>query len=47
MSLFRDGDVAIVEQAKPELLKGLRVNFDYFDTLCRKDAAWSYVPGRR
>jgi putative ABC transport system permease protein len=33
MSLFRDGDVAIVEQGKPELLEGLRVNFDYFDTL--------------
>jgi putative ABC transport system permease protein len=33
MSLSRDGDVAIVEQGKPELLEGLRVNFDYFDTL--------------
>jgi putative ABC transport system permease protein len=33
MSLFRDGDVAIVEQGRPELLEGLRVNYDYFDTL--------------
>ena len=33
MSLFRDGDVAIVEQGQPELLEGLRVNYDYFDTL--------------
>ena len=33
ISLFRDGDVALVEQGKPELLEGLRVNSDYFDTL--------------
>ena len=33
MSLFRDGDVAIVEQGQPELLEGLRVSFDYFGTL--------------
>ena len=33
MSLFRDGDVAMVEQGKPELLEGLRVGYDYFDTL--------------
>lgn len=33
MSLFRDGDVAIVEQGQPELLEGLRVGHDYFDTL--------------
>ena len=33
MSLFREGDVAIVEQGQPELLEGLRVNYDYFDTL--------------
>jgi putative ABC transport system permease protein len=33
ISLFRDGDVAIVEQGKPELLEGLRVGYDYFDTL--------------
>ena len=36
MSLFRDGDVAIVEQGKPELLEGVRVNFDYFDMLGAK-----------
>ena len=33
ISLFRDGDVAMVEQGKPELLEGLRVGYDYFDTL--------------
>ena len=33
ISLFRDGDVAIVEQGQPELLEGLRVSHDYFDTL--------------
>src|SRR5215471_19720500 len=33
ISLFRDGDVAIVEQGQPELLEGLRVNYDFFDTL--------------
>jgi hypothetical protein len=30
LSLFRDGDGAMVEQGKSELLEGLRVNFDYF-----------------
>ena len=33
ISLFRDGDVALAEQGKPELLDGLRVSYDYFDTL--------------
>jgi putative ABC transport system permease protein len=33
ISLFRDGDVAIVEQGQPELLEGLRVSYGYFDTL--------------
>ena len=33
VSLFRDGDVALVDQGKPELLEGLRVNYEYFDTL--------------
>jgi len=33
VSLFRDGDVAIVEQGQPELLEGVRVSYDYFDTL--------------
>ena len=32
ISLFRDGDVAMVEQGQPEVLEGLRVNYDYFDT---------------
>jgi hypothetical protein len=33
MSLFRDGDLAIVEQGQPEVLEGLLVNYDYFNTL--------------
>ena len=33
ISLFRDGDVAMAEQEHPEVLEGLRVNYDYFDTL--------------
>ncbi len=33
IALFRDGDVAIVEQGQPELLEGLRVSHEYFDTL--------------
>jgi putative ABC transport system permease protein len=33
MSLFRDGGGAIVENDEPELLSGLRVGYDYFDTL--------------
>ncbi len=33
MSLFRDGAAAMVEQGRPELLDGLRVGYDYFDTL--------------
>lgn len=33
MSLFRDGAVALVEQGHPELLQGMRVGHDYFDTL--------------
>ncbi len=33
MSLFRDGGGAIVENGEPELLSGLRVGYDYFDTL--------------
>jgi putative ABC transport system permease protein len=33
MSLYRDGDVAIVEQGQPELIQGMRVSYDYFDML--------------
>jgi len=33
MSLFRDGDLAMVEQGQPEVLEGLLVNYDYFNTL--------------
>ncbi|HUI56402.1 MAG TPA: ABC transporter permease, partial [Bryobacteraceae bacterium] len=33
LSLFRDAAGAIVEQGQPELLLGLRVNYDYFGTL--------------
>ena len=33
MSLFRDGEAAFVELGHSELLPGLRVSHDYFDTL--------------
>ncbi len=33
LSLFRDASAAIAEGSEPELLRGLRVNYDYFDTL--------------
>jgi len=33
MTLFRDGGGAIVEHGEPELLSGMRVGYDYFDTL--------------
>ena len=33
MSLYRDGDVAIVEQGQPDLLRGMRVSYNYFSTL--------------
>jgi putative ABC transport system permease protein len=33
MSLYRDGDVAIVEQGQPELIQGMRVSYDYIDML--------------
>jgi len=33
ISLFRDGDVAMAEHGQPEVLEGLRVSYDYFDTL--------------
>ena len=33
LSLYRDAAGAIVEQGHPELLEGMRVNYDYFDTL--------------
>ncbi len=33
MSLYRDAAGAIVERGEPELLHGLRVNYDFFDTL--------------
>ncbi len=33
MSLYRDGAGAIVEQNQPELLQGMRVSHNYFDTL--------------
>ncbi len=33
ISLYRDGAGAIVEQGQPELLDGMRVGYDYFDTL--------------
>ena len=33
MSLYRGADGAIVDQGSPELLRGMRVNYDFFDTL--------------
>jgi putative ABC transport system permease protein len=33
MSLYRDAAAAIVEHGQAELVKGLRVNYDFFDTL--------------
>ena len=33
MSLYRGASVAVAGQAEPELLDGLRVNYDYFHTL--------------
>jgi putative ABC transport system permease protein len=33
MSLYRDAAAAIVERGEPELVSGLRVNYDFFDTL--------------
>ncbi len=33
LSLFRDGGGAFVEQGQSELLQGMRVGYDYFDTL--------------
>jgi putative ABC transport system permease protein len=33
MSLFRDGGGALVEGGEAELISGMRVGFDYFDTL--------------
>ena len=33
MSLYRDASGAIVERGEPELVNGLRVNYDFFDTL--------------
>ena len=33
MSLYRDAAGAIVERGEPELVSGLRVNYDFFDTL--------------
>jgi putative ABC transport system permease protein len=33
MSLYRDAAGAIVERGEPELVRGLRVNYDFFDTL--------------
>ncbi|HEV2448260.1 MAG TPA: ABC transporter permease, partial [Candidatus Sulfopaludibacter sp.] len=33
LSLYRDAAGAMVQNGQPELLNGLRVNYDYFDTL--------------
>jgi len=45
MSLFRDGGGAIVENGEPELLSGLRVGYDYFDTLgARMELGGTFKP---
>jgi putative ABC transport system permease protein len=33
MSLYRDATAAVVERGEPELISGLRVNYDFFNTL--------------
>jgi len=33
MSLYRNGSSAMVERGESELVQGLRVNYDFFDTL--------------
>src|SRR5215467_5554154 len=33
ISLYRDGDAALVGGGQPELVRGMRVNYDYFHTL--------------
>jgi len=33
MSLYRDGDAAYLEGGRAQLLRGMRVNYDFFDTL--------------
>jgi hypothetical protein len=33
MSLYRGATAAIVDQGEPELISGLRVNYDFFDIL--------------
>jgi putative ABC transport system permease protein len=38
MSLYHQSSVAFAETGQPELMNGLRVNFDYFDTLGAKMA---------
>src|SRR5882724_1631081 len=36
LSLYRDAAGAIVERGQPELIQGMRINYDYFDTLGTK-----------
>ena len=46
--LYYGSSVALVETGQPEVLNGLRVNFDYFDTLGVKMAAGrAFLPRRR
>jgi len=45
MSLYRGADGAMVDQGGPELLRGMRVNYDFFDTLgVRMQLGRTFVP---
>jgi len=45
MSLYRDGSGAMVERGESELVQGLRVNYDFFDTLgIRMQLGRSFLP---
>jgi predicted permease len=45
LSLYRDAAGAIVERGQPELIQGMRVNYDYFDTLgARMQLGRAFLP---
>jgi len=45
MSLYRDGSTAMVERGESELVHGIRVNYDFFDTLgVRMELGRAFVP---
>ena len=48
MSLYRDGSTAMVERGESELVHGIRVNFDFFDTLgVRMELGRAFLTRRR